>query len=106
MMHNIGPFHVKDNALTKHGRIVGEPAMLIMRTEDFCVPVKIGSKEYISVSYQRFIRTRKDQAHQVHFLVFDTTKLSIDAVCTVFKMCIRDSSYFVYIHNMPNFVCI
>ena len=30
-------------------------------------------------------RTRKDQAHQVHFLVFDTTKLSIDAVCTVFN---------------------
>lgn len=85
MMHNIGPFHVNGNVLTKHGRTVGEPAMLIMRTEDFCVPVKIGSKEYISVSYQRFIRTRKDQAHQVHFLVFDTTKLSIDAVCTVFN---------------------
>lgn len=85
MMHNIGPFHVNGNALTKHGRTVGEPAMLIMRTEDFCVPVKIGSKEYISVSYQRFIRTRKDQAHQVHLLVFDTTKLSIDAVCTVFN---------------------
>ena len=85
MMHNIGPFHVNGNVLTKHGRTVGEPAMLIMRTEDFCVPVKIGSKEYISVSYQRFIRTRKDQAHQVHFLVFDTTKLSIAAVCTVFN---------------------
>ena len=67
MMHNIGPFHVNGNVLTKHGRTVGEPAMLIMRTEDFCVPVKIGSKEYISVSYQRFIRTRKDQAHQVQF---------------------------------------
>lgn len=80
MMHNIGPFHVNGNVLTKHGRTVGEPAMLIMRTEDFCVPVKIGSKEYISVSYQRFIRTRKDQAHQVHFLVFDTTKLSIDKI--------------------------
>ena len=44
MMHNIGPFHVNGNVLTKHGRTVGEPAMLIMRTEDFCVPVKIGSK--------------------------------------------------------------
>ena len=43
MMHNIGPFHVNGNVLTKHGRTVGEPAMLIMRTEDFCVPVKIGS---------------------------------------------------------------
>ena len=49
MMHNIGPFHVNGNVLTKHGRTVGEPAMLIMRTEDFCVPVKIGSKEYISI---------------------------------------------------------
>ena len=47
MMHNIGPFHVNGNVLTKHGRTVGEPAMLIMRTEDFCVPVKIGSKGYI-----------------------------------------------------------
>ena len=51
MMHNIGPFHVNGNVLTKHGRTVGEPAMLIMRTEDFCVPVKIGSKEYISAKF-------------------------------------------------------
>ena len=34
MMHNIGPFHVNGNVLTKHGRTVGEPAMLIMRRSE------------------------------------------------------------------------
>lgn len=84
-MHNIGPYNVENGKISRHGREVSKPAMLIMDEGDICYAFKAGDAEYISVCYNRYLRTKKEFADMVHFITFDVSKISIDAICTLFN---------------------